>query len=202
MIRESPMERVRMPRNDQPVKNPFSADELKRIVAAARTQRDKAMVLCLLDSGCRISEFAAWRYGDLDLQTGAVHLGASSTKGRRARVVYLGGKARRELMKWVARLPTISTDTPLWQTASGQPLSPHSVREVIKRIGRAAKVSPCGPHRFRHTFAVTFLRNGGDVFSLQHLLGHADLEMIRRYVHLIDADLQAAHAKFGVVDRL
>ncbi|MEX1156998.1 MAG: tyrosine-type recombinase/integrase, partial [Chloroflexota bacterium] len=62
----------------------------------------------------------------------------------------------------------------------------------------------CSPHVLRHTFARTFLTNGGDVFSLQRILGHspASLEITRRYVHLLDDDLRATHRRASPVDHL
>ena len=57
----------------------------------------------------------------------------------------------------------------------------------------------CHPHRFRHTFAVNFLRNGGDPYALQMLLGHESMEMVRHYIALASADLTAAHQKASPV---
>ena len=48
------------------------------------------------------------------------------------------------------------------------------------------------PHRFRHAFAVD-LRNGGDAFALQRIMGHESLTMVYKYLHLAQSDLQAAH---------
>ena len=56
------------------------------------------------------------------------------------------------------------------------------------------------PHKFRHTFAVNFLRNGGNVRQLQAILGHEKLDMTMRYTKLAEIDLEAAKA-FSPVDK-
>jgi hypothetical protein len=73
---------------------------------------------------------------------------------------------------------------------------------AIARLGRRAAIGTrCSPHTFRHTFARGYLVNG-DVFSLRQILGHATLDMVRRYVSLSEADLVARHRTASPADRL
>jgi len=73
---------------------------------------------------------------------------------------------------------------------------------LIHRIGEKAGVKVY-PHKMTHTFAISFLRAGGDVFSLQYLLGHTTLQMTQRYLQSLNAnDAMNAHMKFSPLDNL
>ena len=81
------------------------------------------------------------------------------------------------------------------------PISTQDVLQLVKRLGENAGVINVYPHRFRHTFAIEFLRNGGNVFELQQLLGHSDLEMSRRYAQIAQIDLETSARKASPADR-
>lgn len=57
-------------------------------------------------------------------------------------------------------------------------------------------------HSFQHSFAINYLRKGGSVFHLQRALGHASLEMTRRYANLMTEDLQQIHEKVSLLSGL
>lgn len=74
----------------------------------------------------------------------------------------------------------------------------------MKHYGRKAGLAGvrCSPHTLRHIFAINFLRNDGDIFSLRKILGHSSLEMTRRYCELADVDIKTAHTMASPVDNL
>jgi site-specific recombinase XerD len=76
-------------------------------------------------------------------------------------------------------------------------LDAESIRSLFKRLGERAVVNNVQPHphRLRHTFAITYLRIGGDIYSLKYLLGHSTLVMVERHLHLTAADASNAHRR-------
>ena len=100
--------------------------------------------------------------------------------------------------------PEIPSCDLVFLTNDGRPLTKDRIEKIMSKYGRKAKLSGVrsSPHTLCHTAAVTFLRNGGDVFSLQRMLGHSSLDMTRRYCQLADIDLKRAHKTASPVDNL
>jgi integrase/recombinase XerD len=92
-------------------------------------------------------------------------------------------------------------EEPLVITKDGKPMNRNSIRLLLVDMGERAGVVNVHPHRFRHTFAIEFLRNGGYVFSLQRILGHSDLETVKIYLELAQADAKNAHKRASPADR-
>ena len=76
------------------------------------------------------------------------------------------------------------------------------VQVAMRKYGNKAGVTGVrvSPHTLRHTFAIEYVKNGGDVFSLQAMLGHSTLEMVMNYVHLASHDIMIQHRKFSPID--
>jgi integrase/recombinase XerD len=84
--------------------------------------------------------------------------------------------------------------------ANDRPFKCDTLRLLIGRIGSRAGVRKCHPHQFRHTFAITYLRSGGDLFTLQAMLGHSTLEMVQHYSRLAQVDIEQAHRRASPAD--
>ena len=68
----------------------------------------------------------------------------------------------------------------LWVNKAGRKQDVSGVQQWLRKLGKKIGIR-LYPHLLRHTFAISFLRNGGNVFALQSTLGHSSLEMTRRY---------------------
>lgn len=220
----NPMKKVPRPRvpEDPPVE-PFKREEIELLIKACDTcaeaethdrrkftmqrptgKRDKAILLTLLDTGMRASELCALRVGDVDMRTGKIIIrpGAEGkAKGRKGRTVYIGKSGRRFIWRYLAdREDGEDQDAPLFVGKYQRPMNRDALRQLISALGQKAQVKKCYPHRFRHTFAITYLRSGGDLFTLKSLLGHSTLEMVEHYARIADIDVEQAHKKASPAD--
>lgn len=201
IIQQSPMTRVRMPRLPKEILPAFSDTDVRRILAACESDRDRAIVLCLLDTGARLQEFVSLTVGDIDLVDGKIAI--RQGKGKKDRVAFLGEQARRALRRYLATRPVLGPDAPLWLTER----DPHGItikgfQRLLQRLRDRAGVPHCHAHTFRRTFALTSLRAGMDLVSLRRLMGHADTKILEKYLDQNDDDLRVAHREHGAVDRL
>lgn len=200
LLTENPMAKVKMPRVERENLPAFTVEEVKQLLAAASGQRDRALILCLLDSGCRASEFLAWNLEDVNLINGVVRIRAGTSKGRKERAVYLGSKARKALILLYAEQGGEPGD-PVWRNShSGERLQYEGLKMVFRRL-KADTGIPVNAHKFRRTFALWSLRAGMNIYALQRIMGHSDLTVLQRYLDLVEDDLKAAHDSFGAVDR-
>jgi integrase/recombinase XerD len=167
-------------------------------MARPTASRDRAIILTLLDTGIRASELSRLKMTDIDLTTGVLQVKPfQSGKKSKPRTIPIGTIARKALWRYYANREKCEY---AFCTDELRPIDRTVLLHLLGRLGERAGVVDVHPHRFRHTFAITFLRNGGDVFTLQRLLGHASLEMVRHYLALAQADDEAAHRRASPVD--
>ncbi len=202
---KNPIAKVKPPKVPVEPMKPLGVPELKAMVDTCERKtftgdRDRAILLALLDTGCRAAEFAALNVGDLNISTGTVAIRAG--KGGKSRTVFVGAKARREILRYLKHRDAPRLEDPLWITQEGGRLTYSGLRQILRRRAEQVGLIEPGLHSFRRAFALACLRNGVDLISLQRLLGHSDLNVIRRYLAQTEADLQRAHSQGGPVDRL
>jgi site-specific recombinase XerD len=201
----NPIEKVAAPRVSEEVLEPVSLETVRAMLSTCRRRtfcgdRDFAVLLALLDSGLRASELLALNLGDLDLRSGAIVVRTS--KSRKPRIVFIGHRTLREVVRYLRNRPGAQSTEPLWVTRGGAKLRYSGLVSLLRRRAKAVGVPVPLPHAFRRGFALSMLRGGADVVTLQRLLGHADLSVLKRYLKQAEADLAEAHARACPVDRL
>ena len=199
---KNPIRKIKPPKNPIQTLEPVELSTVQKLIDACKGStftavRDRALFYFLLDTGARAAEVCALNLADVDQVNGAVLI--RQGKGRKPRNARLGTKTRRAFRQYARALA--GSNPAAWLTDEGERLTYWGLNQVIKRRAAAAGVDKPGLHDFRRAFAINFLRNGGDIYSLQELMGHADLQVLRRYLKQTDQDLQAAHAKASPVDK-
>jgi integrase/recombinase XerD len=158
-------------------------------------RRLQALAYLLLDTGLRISEALSIRREDLDLDNMLVTVRG---KGGKFRTVPFSFEMRKVLFRW-----NQGHSFPLvFPTIQGCSVNLRNLLRDFKTLQQHVCIIGVrfSPHTLRHTFAVTYLRRGGNVFYLQKMLGHSTLEMTNRYVRSLGiADLQAVHNGLSVL---
>jgi site-specific recombinase XerD len=117
----------------------------------------------------------------------------------------MGLTARRAVIRYLEHFrsqPVNPHESKLFLTVAGDPITVESVEQMIRRLANRSGVPRLHPHLLRHSFAVRYLVNGGDVFTLQKILGHTTLEMTRKYVTLASGDVKEKHRQYSPIDNL
>lgn len=205
---ESPAEKIKVARPNLRVIKPYTTEEMERMLAVCEYDyehnarflgsRNKAIVLVLVDSGVRLSELTRMGVEDVNTSNGNIRV---MGKGGKERVVRIGKVAQKAVWRYLVHRPENGCRE-LWLSEEKRPLSCGAVQCLVKRLKQRAGVNGEGSvHRFRHTFALNFLRADKNVFNLQYLLGHSELEMVRRYTATLGMeDALRAHEKASPAD--
>lgn len=159
--------------------------------------RNRMIILVLLTTGCRASELCDTKLKDVDLPNRRIKV---MGKGSKERFLPISDDTtRKAIWTYLQKRADKEGDDPLVVSSTGLRMTRDGLRQLLGRIGRRAGVDNVHPHRFRHTFAIEYLRNGGDVFTLQRILGHSDLTMCRRYLNIATSDVQRVHRQASPV---
>lgn len=193
-------------KNKRQVVHTFSEEQVKRILASPDQTtftglRDYAIMLLFLETGIRVIEMSRLKISDVNFEENTVHI--QMGKGRKFRLVPFQATCAEILKRYIVERGDQPFDD-IWITVFNMPMARNSfikmVKEYFHRAGITGVEGAC--HVFRHTMAKLFLMNGGDIFTLQYLLGHANLEMTRYYVELFSTDIHKQHEKYSPIENL
>jgi site-specific recombinase XerD len=207
VLETSPFLKLKLPRVPHKVIKAFTRNEIQQLLSAIDIKspcgyRNYAIILTLLDTGLRVSELTGLQLTDVRFEEGTFKV---LGKGNRERFVPFGKEVQHCLWhycRFLRPLPSSPASDYLFLTQDGNRLNKNLIETLMTRYARKCHLTGvrCSPHTLRHTAAISFLRNHGDIFSLQRLLGHSSLEMTRRYCEVADVDVKLAHNIASPVD--
>ncbi|HEU5376455.1 MAG TPA: tyrosine-type recombinase/integrase [Ktedonobacteraceae bacterium] len=198
-----------MPKIDITVIQPFSREQIKALEVTVTQNhfpimvaRDKAILTVLLDTGMRAEELCTLTLENVHITVKEGYV-LIMGKGRKQREVPLGRKSRMLLDQYIKRFRPNEEDPTVFLSHEHVPLTTNALRQMFKRWGRRAKITGvrCSPHTCRHTYAINFLLQGGDLAILSRLLGHNSLATTEIYLRAMQA-IQARKQGKSVMDHL
>jgi integrase/recombinase XerD len=192
-----PLKKIRPPKVDIEPLEPVPLEHVRAMLDTCERgkftgERDRAILLFLLDTGVRAGELLALDRQDADILTGEVLIRKS--KSRKPRTVFLGRKARRALRGYL-KIRGADIVRAVFVTDEIERLKMAGLRQVMVRRARRAGVPVPPLHSFRRAFALALKRAGVDLLSIARLLGHSDISLLQRYIKQDAEDLRGEHER-------
>lgn len=203
--------KIPMPRIDRKVIEIFSIDEIKALFAAceqssihpAMIARNKAILAVLLDTGIRAGELSGLTLDHCYLDPRDAYIKVMG-KGSKEREISLGNKSLAALQEYLLLRIAPPGEPHVFLTHAHKPFSTNNntLNQVLYHLAGIAGVNDCHAHKFRHTFACSYLTlKAGDIYMLKVLMGHSSIHVTQIYVQTIQAH-QARHLSKSVFDEL
>ena len=162
--------------------------------------RDYNIILLMLDTGIRTSELMALRNDDYNPEAACIYIRQEVAKTSRSRTIFLSGMTNTSLKKFQRVKPQQWQDW-LFPTRDGLQLKANVLGRNFRKYCHRADTK-FTPYQLRHSFATFYLQNGGDLFTLQRQMGHADLQMTRRYTEVSDEQVYKSHSTYSPIAML
>lgn len=191
----NPMKRVLKPTLEKGPRPRLTLDQVEKLLEAAREttqpERNRVIVLLMVDSGLRMNEVVGLLAQDVRLDDKTVYV--RSAKTHEVREAPLSAATVLAIQDYLEKRPPFdSSDAPFFLGRDGQPLSKNAVHEMLKRLQERSGIR-LHAHLLRHTFANLYIKVG-DTGKLQKILGHSRIETTSRfYAHPEFPDIQEQH---------
>ena len=203
---ENRLKNLKLPKAAAKMMEPLTPEEIHKIASITNSHsptgtRNHALLVLALDTGLRASEIAGIRLGRLNLEKGYIKVVG---KGSKERIVPIGKFVERALWHYIDKVRPKPADQcdELFLSQEGKPITVNTIKLLFSRLARRSGIRRLHAHLCRHTFAINYLLNGGDIFSLREILGHTTLEMVNHYLHFTSAQITEQHRKYSPMDRL
>ena len=196
-------EKFRLPKAKQKAIDVLTDSEVYRLMDSFNLRygvhlRNYCVCSLMLDSGLRMNEVVTLSMGHLHIPEGYAIVDG---KGNKQRIVPLGLHTRKMLSRYLARRPGCAQTDRVFLMANLKPITDNTLRLMFQRLKGRVDIPRIRAHLLRHTFATRYLENGGDMYSLQQILGHESLEMVKRYVHTTTRKLVPTYTVYSPMDR-
>lgn len=196
LVSEKLPRRIELPRVDVKIIETFTPDQIKRLFAATEkestqtlTMRDRAILSVLLDTGIRASELCGLTLDNVFISPQDAFIRVFG-KGRKERECGMGKESRTALYRYISRYRHADKgERHVFLNRCNQPMTVDGLDQMLYRLRDWARIkdSSCSAHKFRHSFAVSYLQAGGDIYKLSRLLGHTSVQVTENYLKAFKA---------------
>ena len=207
LVESNPARAVGAPKLEKHLPGHLDRAQMDLLLSAAETRaregrftdvRDLAILELFYSAGLRISELRGVNRADLDLLAGMVKVRG---KGRKERIVPVGGPAQRALREYervretlMASVGSTADRTAFFLSVRARRMSPKTLHNaVVARLAGVDEGAGLSAHALRHTFATHLLDQGADLRAVQELLGHASISTTQIYTHTSVERLKQVH---------
>ncbi|TCP55506.1 integrase/recombinase XerD [Tumebacillus sp. BK434] len=206
LLPTNPLQRIRKVREPEDTIGAFSEEQVTSLLAQPDQRtfygfRDYVMMTLMLDTGIRINEVLSLEVKNMDFAQRQITIEGGKSKNKRARVIPITKHTAKLLHELVCETKQHFSIDLVFVSSDGNPMSYFTAYSNISKYGAKAGIDDArvSPHTFRHTFAKMYILSGGDAFSLQRILGHSTLHMVRKYIQLNTEDLRMKHAQHSPI---
>ncbi|MCP3026910.1 tyrosine-type recombinase/integrase [Halobacillus sp. A5] len=208
IINNNPVKNIKLMRVDEDSFEPLTDKEIDLLLSIPDISqyaqfRDLVMMYLMLDTGMRISEVCDLEVSEVDFKTRSIVLPAIKNKNRKPRILPLSNSVVKLLMELVTENKANFDTDYVMLSNIGTKYNPNSFRKRLNNYKEQAGIRKrISPHMFRHMFCRNFIISGGDVFTLQRIVGHANITTTRKYIQMDDKSIRNQHALYSPVLRL
>jgi len=203
---ENRLKNLKLPKVPLKIIEPLTQDEIGQIISSIKRntltgERNKAIFITLPDTGLRASEIANITLGNLNLKDGYIKV---MGKGAKERIVPIGKYVQMTLWHYIDRVRPKPSDPEcdsLFISRDRKSITVNTIKLMFSRLAKSSGIKRLHAHLCRHTFAINYLLNGGDIFSLRAILGHTTFDMVNHYLHFTSSQITAQHHKFSPMDK-
>lgn len=185
----------------------FSDDDIELLLAKPRLKdsfvewRTWAVCNWVLATGNRAATVCEVRIGDIDFHNGEIEL--RHTKNKKAQIIPLSSSLETVIKEYIRMWRKgRGADAFLFCNIGDEQLTTNGLKKSFAKYTTSRGVNQTNIHGLRHSFAKGWVKNNGNMFALQKILGHSSLEMTRKYVALFGEDIKDDFEKFNPLDNI
>ncbi|PIN99114.1 MAG: hypothetical protein COT90_01160 [Candidatus Diapherotrites archaeon CG10_big_fil_rev_8_21_14_0_10_31_34] len=187
ILKNKILNEIKIPKKDKKLPTILTIKEIKALIKAAKSGRNRTIIEFLYASGIRVSECAKMRIVNLDLFEGVARV--QSGKGKKDRIIILSKKWVHNLKKYLKKKKIQSEF--VFSKKNGKPITSDTIERMVKKCALKAGIQKkVTPHVLRHSFATHLLESGENIRKIQELLGHSNLATTQIYTFVSTEELK------------